>query len=254
MPAPVWTLDQQLQPPHWRPLEPGPGPALAFSTRLGGVSVAPFDTLNLGRSTEDDPAHVSENRRRLLHALDLSPDRLATAGQVHGATVTRADGPGFYPSCDALVTRTPGLALAITTADCVPLFLVAPGGLAAVHSGWRGTEAHVARAALDALAALTGVPPDAIDAHLGPSIRACCYRVGADVARRFPAAAVVDDPEGPRLDLIAALRIELGDAGIRPECIHVIDACTACEPAFYFSHRRDGARTGRHWAVGAIRA
>src|SRR5215510_13742216 len=134
----MWILDPDAAVPHWRQRERDPGAVLLFSTRRGGVSRAPFDTLNLGRSTEDDTAAVRENRARLLRLADLAPDRLATAGQVHGARVVEVVAPGHHAECDALVTRVPGVVLAVTTADCMSLLYHAPGVVAAAHSGWRG--------------------------------------------------------------------------------------------------------------------
>src|SRR5713101_7760521 len=101
----MWTLERAAAVPCWQPRDADPGAVLLFSTRRGGVSRAPYDSLNLGRSTEDDPGAVSANRERLLAFADLEPHRLATAGQVHGARVVEADAPGHHPACDALVTR-----------------------------------------------------------------------------------------------------------------------------------------------------
>jgi hypothetical protein len=249
----MWTLDPRSPVPAWR--HDGPDAAtLAFSTRLGGVSRSPFDTLNLGRSTEDDPDDVAENRRRFAESLGLATAALATAGQVHGADVARVTAPGLHHRCDALVTRVPDLALAITGADCTPLLLESPGVVAAVHSGWRGTAAGVAVRALRVLCAEGDTDPSTVTVHIGPSIRSCCYRVGDEVARQFPAEAVRFEHEGWHLDLVAAARLQLGEAGVGVERIHAVSACTACEPAYYFSHRRDGPRTGRHWAVAALHA
>ena len=125
----MWHLDADAAVPTWRP-DSGPAPAMiAFSTRRGGVSAAPFDTLNLGRATGDDPRSVSANRRALLQALGLEAASIATAGQVHGARVAEVETPGHHPGVDALLTRVPGLALAVTTADCVPIILTAPGAV-----------------------------------------------------------------------------------------------------------------------------
>jgi copper oxidase (laccase) domain-containing protein len=135
----MWTLDDTSPIPHWRPRQRLPGAVLLFSTRRGGVSRAPFESLNLGRSTADDAAAVRENRERLLRLATLEPDRLATAGQVHGARVVEVVAPGHHDDCDALVTRRPDVVLAVTTADCMSLLYRAPGVVAAAHSGWRGT-------------------------------------------------------------------------------------------------------------------
>ncbi|HXJ68374.1 MAG TPA: peptidoglycan editing factor PgeF [Verrucomicrobiae bacterium] len=247
----MWTLDQTTAIPHWRPRERRPDAALLFSTRRGGVSHAPFDSLNLGRSTADDPAAVHENRARLLELAALSPGRLATAGQVHGARVVEVVAPGHHPDCDALVTRHPDVVLAVTTADCMSLLYHAPGVVAAAHSGWRGTAEAMPVAALDAVCRLAGCAPDAVSVAIGPAIRGCCYEVGEDVAARFPSEAVRATGGKPRLDLPTAARIALAAAGVRPEQLEDTGACTCCEPEWYFSHRRDRGRTGRHWGVAA---
>ena len=250
----MWTLDPRPGVPAWR-LEPAPpGFVFAFSTRRGGVSEGPYRSLNLGRSTGDRPLSVAENRRRLLVSLGLDPDRLATAGQVHGTAVTRAVAPGLHPDCDALLTTTPGLALAVTAADCLPILYGAPGAVAAAHSGWRGTAAGAPEAALVALCGAAGVAPGAVSIHLGPGIRGCCYRVGPEVADRFPEAALRRDGDTIHLDLPSAVRLRLLAAGVPSGAIHDTNACTCCNPDWYFSHRRDHGLTGRQWGVAALGA
>ena len=252
----MWILDAGAGLPLWRHRDApdGPGPAtLAFSTRRGGGSAPPCDSLNLGRSTGDRAEAVAENRRRLLEALDLAPARLATAGQIHGAAVSTADAPGHYPDCDILVTRAPGLALAISGADCLPILLVAPGAIAAAHAGWRGVAAGAPRAALRALCGAASVEPPRVRAHFGPCIRPCCYEVGAEVAERFPAATRSRVDGGWRLDLAAAARLQLLEAGVPEGAVADIGACTSCHPELYFSYRRDAGRTGRLWGVAALR-
>jgi YfiH family protein len=244
----MWSIDAHSDPPLWRPGHGLPAIVAAFTTRRGGVSAPPFDTLNLGRSTDDRADAVEENRRRTLTALALDPARLATAGQVHGNAVTRADAPGLHPACDALVTTVPGLVLAVTAADCLPVLLVAPGAVAAVHAGWRGAAAGVAEAALAAVCALAGVAPDRVRAHFGPCIRDCCYEVGPEVAAQFPAEAIRRDGR-LMLSVPTAVRLRLLAAGVSPEGIEDTGACTACEPHQYFSHRRDRGRTGRQWGL-----
>ena len=250
----MWTLDVTLDPPLWRPLHANRAAVLGFSTRRGGVSEPPYDTLNTGRSTEDRPDAIAENRTRFLKALSLDPERLSTAGQVHGARVTRVEAPGLHAECDALITSEPGLALAVTVADCVPILLETPGAVGAVHAGWRGTAARIPQAAAAALSALAGAPASEIQVHIGPSIRACCYEVGEEVAQRFPEAARVRHGESWHLDLVAAARMQLCDIGVPETSISEVPACTACDPYWYFSYRRDGPRSGRLWAVAALEA
>jgi YfiH family protein len=247
----MWTLDSTALLPLWRPAGAA-GAIVAFTTRLGGVSLPPCDTLNLGRSAADRPEAVSENRRRVLSTLGLAPERLVTAGQVHGTVVARAEVPGHHDGCDVLLSRTPGLALAVTGADCLPILMFAPGAVAAAHSGWRGTEAGAPRAALRALLSACGALPERVQVHFGPCIRPCCYEVGPEVASRFPAQAVSRANGAWRLDLAAAARIQLVADGLPERAIADTGACTACDPALYYSHRRDAGRTGRHWGVIAL--
>ena len=244
-------FDRRAAVPCWR-IDDGAA-LVAFSTRLGGVSTAPYDSLNLGKSTDDDPAAVAQNRRRLLHELGLHHERIATAGQVHGVEVREALEPVLHMQCDGLWTRTPDLALAVTGADCMPLAYVAPTVVGVAHSGWRGTADGMPARGLEAVARAAGVGPEQVHVYVGPSIRACCYRVGEDVAQRFPASALQQRDGAWHLDLVAAARVQLARAGARPE--HVVDLleCTACNPSRYFSHRRDAGRTGRLWAVTAWR-
>jgi YfiH family protein len=247
----MWTLETHSPPDIWLATT-APGRAvLACSTRRGGISAPPYHALNLGRSTADDPAAVAENRRRLLMRLGLSPDRLVTAGQVHGARVERVSAPGHVPECDALVTTAPDLALAVTTADCMSLLYAAPGGVAAAHSGWRGTADGMPRAALEALCEAAGCDPAQVNVYLGPCIRSCCYEVGPEVAERFASDILRDASPRPFLDLPRAARTQLVEAGLRAEAFHDCGACTACDAERYFSHRRDGPRSGRHWGVAA---
>jgi YfiH family protein len=144
----------------------------------------------------------------------------------------------------------------IRTADCVPLLLADVRGtrVAAVHSGWRGTEARIAAVAVSALAA-EGTAPDRLRAAIGPCIGRCCYEVGEDLAERFRRAfghwVIEEGPGRPHLDLRQAVRLTLQAAGVPPEAIEDVPGCTSCEVAAFFSHRRDRGRTGRHLAFVA---
>ena len=248
-----WRLDPEALVPAWQPAEPRTDRVLAFSTRRGGLGQPPFDTLNLGLSSGDDPAIVAANRRRLLERLGLAPAGLVTAGQVHGSDIRTVAAPGHQASCDALVTLTPGLALAVATADCMGLLYSAPGAVAVAHAGWRGAAAGLPAATLRALCAAAGTGPGAVRVALGPCARPCCYQVGPEVAAQFPAAAVVRADGDLRLDLAAAARAQLLDAGLPPGAFEDTGACTICGRDWYFSHRRDGARTGRQWGIAALR-
>ncbi|HSM92697.1 MAG TPA: peptidoglycan editing factor PgeF [Anaeromyxobacteraceae bacterium] len=223
-----------------------------FSTRRGGVSPAPWDSLNLGGAVGDDPGRVAENWRRLEAATGLA---FARVQQVHGARVVTADAPSApCDEADAVVSRTPGVAACISVADCVPVLIADPtsGAVAAVHAGWRGTVARAAAAAVEALTARGGARPRELLAAIGPSIGPCCYEVSPDLAARFEeafGAGVVDrSRSAPRLDLWEANVRALGAAGLLPERIDALRRCTACEDRLFFSHRRDAGATGRQAA------
>jgi YfiH family protein len=246
-----WTRAFDSSVPLWVP-EGNGNAVLAFSTRRGGISRPPYDSLNVGKSTADEPRAVEENRRRILATLGLDIARLATAGQVHGADIREVEDAGLHSRVDGLLTRRPGLAIVVTTADCLPILLVAPGVVAAVHCGWRGAAAGIARAAVAAVCRAGAVGPDRVTAHLGPCIRSCCYEVGAEVAARFEPEARIPVGDRLHLDIPAATRIELARAGVPEAAIHEVEACTSCEAQWFFSHRRDRGTTGRHWAVAAL--
>ena len=219
---------------------------VAFTTRRGGVSKAPFDTLNLGRLTDDDPEHVAENRRRLCAELDTDADRLCFGRQVHGAEVRRAAGKG-EPG-DGLWTDAPGTPLLVFTADCLPVAIVRSNGaapaVAALHVGWRGLLAGIVENAASILGG------GRLAAAIGPGIGPCCYAVGREVARPFLERFGADVVADGRLDLWTSVERALASAGI-PN-VHRTDLCTACTPGLFFSHRRDEGRTGRQGMVAYV--
>lgn len=229
-----------------------------FSTRVGGVSHAPYDSLNFD-DREDDPPRVAVNRLRALAQLGWRPEQVARLEQVHGAEVVQAQ-PGVQTG-DGLVSDRPGLVLAIGTADCYPVLLHDPeaGVVGAAHAGWRGTVAGVAVRTLEAMTEL-GADPARVRAAIGPGICADHYEVGPDVAEAFGRAglgAAVTEPPGrlhlglgaphPHLDLLAANRHLLLDAGIQPDHLWAAGLCSF--DTEFFSFRRDSGKTGRMWAV-----
>jgi YfiH family protein len=226
---------------------------LAFSTRSGGASDGPYATLNLGASTADRPEAVAENRRRLLESLELRPARVVTAGQVHGSAVAVVTEPGLVRNHDGLVTRVPGLPLAVSAADCLPILFTAPGAVAAAHAGWRGVVAGIAETTLITLCQTAHAAPGDVHVHLGPCIRECCYVVGPEVATLFPGEARREFEGRTYVSLPAAVILRLRSAGVPAESIADVGACTSCEATRYFSHRREEGLTGRHWGVAAVR-
>ena len=215
-----------------------------FSSRRGGVSEPPYDTLNLGLLTDDAPESVAENRRRLCVEADCDHARLSYNRQVHGAIAREACENGRQG--DAVWTAEPARPLLVFTADCLPVALGRLDGepaVAAVHVGWRGLLAGVVEEAARALGG------GRLAASVGPGIGRCCYEVGEEVAepfrRRFGKAVV----DRGRLDLRSAVDAALRGAGAA--FVTHADVCTACS-ADYFSHRRDGPRTGRQGMVAFV--
>lgn len=227
----------------------------AFSTRVGGVSVGAYRGLNLD-DREDDAPLVAENRRRLAAALGFDAAHCARLDQVHGTSVIAVDGPGLWTG-DALVSRTPGVLLAIGTADCYPLLLEDPeaGVIGAAHAGWKGTLGRIAQNTVHAMCAL-GARPGRIRAAVGPGICGERYGVGAEVAGKFSQAGLgsfIHERAGqPHLDLAGANRAVLLGADLNEENIWLSGRCST-EPEFY-SYRRDAGKTGRMWAVIGLRA
>jgi hypothetical protein len=227
----------------------------AFTTRAGGVSAPPFDTLNLGRAVGDAVDAVRENRRRALAALGHPPDDHVEASQVHGARAAVVGPPDRgrkIPGVDILAARDPGAVLAMHCADCVPMLLADPvtRAVAAVHTGWRGTAVGASASAVRTLVRAFGSRPADLVAAVGPAIGPCCYEVDAPVVQAFAGwpwrheVLTGDRDSRWRLDLWEANRRQLVDAGVRPGAVAVAGLCTACHADLFFSHRRD-RRTGR---------
>lgn len=219
-----------------------------FTDRFGGASMPPYAELNLAEHVGDDPAAVAENRRIVAGRAALEPHQVVWMQQVHGCTVTTVSEPSAepIPNTDALVTATPGLALAVLVADCVPVLLAdeTAGIVAAVHAGRRGVASGVVVEAVDAMRDL-GARTERISAWLGPAICGTCYEVGPEIADQVtsvvPAAASTSRGGGPALDLRRALSWVLESLGVAE--VRTIGPCTA-ESAAHFSYRRDGT-TGR---------
>jgi len=247
----------------------------AFSTRQGGVSLAPYATLNLGASVGDDPAAVEENRRRFFGNFGVESSQVVRVKQVHGEgvltvtedLVSRRGFPGVLLDeryeYDALVTNLPDLALVVSTADCLPLLIHDPvrGAVAAVHAGWRSTAKRIAARALGAMATAYGTDPKDCRVAIGPGIRGCCYEVGDEVTKAMAVAlptweahAEGTRPDHWRLDLAGINRALLEAAGVRARRIADVGLCTACRTDLFFSHRAEKARTGRMMNLILLRA
>jgi YfiH family protein len=264
-----------------------------FSTRQGGISTCyGGKSLNLGFTSHDTHANVERNRGLLLQALgavnkDESLWLLAQVRQIHSAVthlvsevITQA------PTGDGMITNVSGILLAIKTADCTPVLLadVKQRVVGACHAGWRGTVARVVEKGVGEMRRQFGTLPGDLRAAIGPCIRKCCYSVGAEVRAEFESqftytsqlfeevfdsnAIHVKYPLlflsqrapghgdlGPEihLDLVAANKRQLEDAGVRPEHISVVEGCTACDLKRFFSHRAEFGKTGRMMSVIGVR-
>jgi len=223
------------------------GATAAFTTRVGGVSAAPFDGLNLGVFTEDERESVVENRRRLAAALGFPPERVTIGRQVHGSELEKHGGPqrpspfaepgSPIPEVDGHVTAETSLPLLVFVADCVPVALSGPGGVAMLHCGWRGLAGSGSTGLVGRGVEAVG----ATEAAIGPSIGPCCYEVGEEVLGSFAGLGRV--AQDRMLDLPEVARRLLREAGV--EQIESSGLCTSCESELFFSHRRDAGRTGR---------
>lgn len=243
------------------------GVCCAFSTRIGGVSPAPYDTLNFSHKRENSSKNFSENMRRFADAARFDSSLAVSINYAHGADlccVTHKDaGCGISreplsQKCDGLYTAAADLPLISSHADCVPLFFYDPKGRAAAvcHAGWRGTAAHMTKKAVDALVGL-GCSAGDILAAVGPCISAEHFEVGEDVRdvflRAFGRQTVFEREKRLYIDLNKACILDMLQAGIVPKNITDAALCTYGNAALFFSHRRDKGKTGAMAAVIALK-
>ncbi|MFN2166977.1 MAG: peptidoglycan editing factor PgeF [Anaerolineae bacterium] len=234
----------------------------AVFTRLGGVSRAPFDTLNVGNTVGDDEADVAENHARVYARLGLSAEQMISPRQVHSnrvAVVTDAEAGSIIADTDGLATSTPHVALLLRFADCQPILLYDPvhHALALVHAGWRGVAQGIARRAVETMVETFGTSPGDLLAGLGPAIGPCCYTVGDKVAAAMGyvlpdwSGAMSPLEEGTwRLDLSAANAQQLAAEGVQK--IETANLCTSCHYDEFYSHRAGNGRTGRFAAAAFL--
>jgi polyphenol oxidase len=244
------------------PLEDA-GFANGFSTRGGGVSAMPENSLNLAGFNEDAAENILENRRRFLK---LFPGQWALAGcwQVHGSDVRvvkneidakpAEDAHGDTVYCDAIVSDARGVLAGVKTADCVPTLIGDPqtGAFAAVHAGWRGTLAEVATKALSRMAGEYNTQPGDVLIAIGPAAGACCYEVGSEVIDAFGARFTNSNelfnptrPDHACVDLLRANRAQLTAAGVNEARIYSAPLCTMCRTDLFFSYRREKSLHGK---------
>lgn len=235
-----------------------------FTTRVGGVSSPPFDTLNLGFSSQDDPAKVIANRKRVEKRFGLELRSLAI--QVHGGEVLVLKSKNalpdldHIPEADAILSNIPGQAIPIFFADCVPIFVWDPvrntGGV--IHAGWRSTVKDIGPRSVETLESEFGSRSENLLVALGPSIGPCCFEVGSDVARMFEEkfGNEVVSLKGDRnfVDLWEANRRALELKGVNALHMELARECTSCIRDRYFSYRRDKGKTGRMAGVIVIQS
>ncbi|MFA5867541.1 MAG: peptidoglycan editing factor PgeF [Actinomycetota bacterium] len=234
---------------------------ICFTTRLGGVSPAPYDALNLGQHVGDDPANVMENRRRVLSALGLDETRLKTVRQVHGNGILRVDEKKCAIGAtetgdieaDALMTGLNKTPIAVFTADCVPVVLAdaARRKITVVHAGWKGIYSLIVPRALAAMKEAVHSETGDVYAFIGPAVGPCCYEVDEARAGLFGEKYIDRQPGKIRLDLPAIVRDQLREAGLEPDRISGSGLCTCCRKDLFFSFRRDGI-CGRQMAAAAL--
>ena len=240
------------------------GFANAFSTRAGGVSPFPAGALNLAGFDQDAAENIHENRRRFFEVLG-GGWTLAACWQVHGHEVHVVrevpDPRTEQEYCDAVATRVRGVLVGVKTADCVPVLLgdARTGACAAVHAGWRGTLAGIVKRALERMRAEFGTDANDVRAAVGPAALGCCYEVGAEVigafGEKFTYAPELFTPTSAGhalVDLHAANREQLIEAGVAADRIHALPLCTMCRTDLFFSYRREKpvhGRTGRLLSV-----
>ena len=232
-------ITPSIFPPHVRAV---------FTTRSGGVSDAPYASMNLGLSTADSKERVAQNRQLAAGLLGLTSDHLAIAGQVHGADVLVVDKPGLYPGYDGLVTTQKNLILSISAADCASVLIAdtASNVIGACHAGWRGHVEGVVDHTIAEMIKL-GAAAASLVAYISPCISVANFEVGEEVVAHFSDEFVVRKAEWPRphIDLSRSIEAGLIRRGIGPENIERSHNCTFGEPERFFSHRAQKGITGR---------
>ena len=226
-----------------------PGPYnVAFTTRAGGVSEGPFESLNLGRRTGDDVTRVDENRRRLCAELDADDQGLTLGFQTHSTVVNRAEAGSRGAPGDALWTDEPGIPMLALGADCALIAMARTNGsqpaLAVLHAGWKGLLAGIVESAANVLG-------PGFAAVVGPTIGPCCYEVGEEVASPFRARFGDEIVTDRKLDLWTAAEQAALDAGA--STVERLDLCTRCNADLFFSERRTGRPRGTQGVLGLVR-
>ncbi len=244
---------------HRRPpiFDSFPSLVVGESTRLGGISPIPYSSLNLGLHTNDDPTNVLENRKRFFQNLGISSTQVASSYQVHGAKVLVSPKAGRHEGYDALISNEPNLFLAVTIADCTPVLLFDPvqKAVAAIHAGWRGTVAGIVKTTLGLMQQHYNTIPRNCYAYVGTCIDVSTFEVGQEVAIQFEESFKVwnEKTQKYHVDLKMANKAQLLEAGMSDSQIGCSPYSTVLDNQDYFSHRKEGGKTGRMLAVIGLR-
>lgn len=236
---------------------PFPKLVQGFSTRIGGISRPPFDSLNLGLSTQDDRQAVVVNRQLFFKALNVPAERMVFPQQVHSDTIRIVTKPCIVAKCDALITNQPNLFLSIQTADCFPVFFFDPQEqvVAIVHSGWAGTAKNIVGETIRKLKETFEIQPQNLHIAIGPGVQKSCYQVDDVVIPYFDSDFYEEDGTGHYLlDLQGAIRQQILNEGVPNEQIDADPDCTHCRSDLYYSYRRDGQQSGRMMGIIGMRA
>lgn len=207
---------------------------------------------NLGFTVSADHENVNENRTVFLEESGGNEENRAIGKQVHSLNVRNIDSAGVYEETDGMLTKTKGLSLIVGVADCLPIFLYDPenGAIGTVHSGWKGTKGGILTNAINLMSDSFGTSPSNLLCAVGPSIESACYEVGEEVATQFDDKFLKDSGEGKyQLDLKAANVAQMLSAGVLSGNIEVSDICNRCDADNFFSHRREGDKSGRMWGL-----
>lgn len=242
------------------------GVRIAFTTRNGGVSAAPYESLNLGTHVGDDPVSVDQNRASVLEAIGAPAERVVVPDQVHGSELVEinSSAPAAFEyaqeracaGADGLIVTCSGVSALLCFADCVPVIIVAPDGhFAVVHAGWRGVMAHIAPKALLQLLQTSDNPHDsrylrACNIYIGPHICASCFETSEELAHQFADTFTLScTPDDRHVNLTEALRISLIEAGADPARIVDAGLCTKEHVDAFYSYRAEDGVCGRHGAI-----
>lgn len=227
------------------------------STRLGGYSLPPYESLNLGLYTDDQQRTILKNRRFFFESLGIKPEQTAGSHQVHGDQVFVVEQPGQYEGFDALICNHKGIFLTVTVADCTPILIYdsQKEAVAAIHAGWKGTVLEIVRKTLELMSKNFGTKGEDCHAYIGTCIDECSFEVDADVADNFslPFKRWDDNRNKFFIDLKAANKKQLLDFGIPDANIEVSTFSTFDHNDRYFSYRKEKGQTGRMLGVIGMR-